>query len=92
MKVMTLTNGYEVDTMIFRRYDKHVLNNRRGKREYFSSVFLGIQGNRAMRLPEYHGMLRDDDLIFDSSFESANLMAVFKAFFSLYRSKTEFMI
>jgi hypothetical protein len=40
---------------------------------------VGIQGNRGQRLPEYKGMLRDDDLIFDSNFESGNLMAVFKA-------------
>ena len=63
---------------MFKRFNNDTIN-RRGKKQYFSSLFVMIQGNRGMRLPEYKGMLRDDDLIFDSNFESANLMAVFKA-------------
>jgi hypothetical protein len=64
---MTLTNGYEPDTLIFKRYNNDSIN-RRGRMQFFSSLFVGIEGSRGMRLPEYKGMIRDNDLIFDSSF------------------------
>lgn len=74
---MTLANGYNNDTLIFKKMNNDSMNHR-NKHTFFSSLFIGIQGHRGVKLPEYMGMLCDDDLIFDSSFESANLMAVYK--------------
>jgi hypothetical protein len=67
MQSMTLTNGYETDTLIFKRYENNNLN-KRCKKQFFASLFLQIQGPKALKLPEYKGMLQDNDLIFDSNF------------------------
>ena len=37
-----------------------------------------LEGTHAQKLPVHQGTLRDDDLCFDSDFDSANLMAVFR--------------
>jgi hypothetical protein len=50
MKIMTLANGYESDSLIFRKFSNDNIN-RRGKKKFFSSLFIGIQGNRGLKLP-----------------------------------------
>jgi hypothetical protein len=47
---MTLTNGYETDTLIFKRYDNKNLS-KRCKKQFFSSLFMQIQGPKALKLP-----------------------------------------
>ncbi len=64
---MTLSNGYNTDTLIFKKFNNESMNKRK-KQVFFSSLFVGIQGSRGLKLPEYKGMICDDDLIFDSSF------------------------
>jgi hypothetical protein len=41
MARMYLTDGYEKDTLIFKRYANENCN-KRGKKEFFSSLFVGI--------------------------------------------------
>jgi hypothetical protein len=74
---MNPTNGYEPSTLQFRKYNNENCN-RRGKTEYVASVFLPFGGKHPPRLPDYKGTIFDDQLEFDSSYESANLMAVYK--------------
>ena len=81
---MSLNNGYEPSTLLFQKYDNKKCN-KRGRTEYFSSMFLGLESGRSPKLAEYKGMLFDDDLVFDSNYQSANLMAVFKVILYLLR-------
>ena len=59
------------------KHDNRFLNVR-NRIEYFSSLFIAFNGKAYPHLPEYKGMFVDDNLEFDSNYESANLMAVFK--------------
>ena len=72
-----LANGYSPSSLLYQRY----LNancNLRHRKEFFASLFVGIEGSHALKLPPHQGTLREDDLTFDSDFDSGNLMAVFK--------------
>mgnify|MGYP000994376607 CR=1 FL=1 len=64
---MSLNNGYEPSTLLFQKYDNKKCN-KRGRTEYFSSMFLGLESGRSPKLAEYKGMLFDDDLVFDSNY------------------------
>ena len=64
---MTLTNGYEPETLQFMKFDNEN-KNKRGKIEYFASLFLPFDLRRPPRLPEYKGKIFDDQLEFDSNF------------------------
>jgi hypothetical protein len=55
--------------------------NKRGNKTFLASIFLPIEIKRLIKLPDYKGMLKDDQLTFESNFESANLMSVFRVLF-----------
>jgi hypothetical protein len=62
-----LAGEYRKEKRIFSKYDIGS-NNRRGNRQYLASLFIPIEPRSAVRLPEYKGMFKDDQLIFDSNF------------------------
>ena len=53
--------------MIFMKYENKNCN-KRGKCEYFSSLFLKTDNKESIKLPNYKGMIAEDDLIFDSNY------------------------
>ena len=53
--------------MVFLKFDNKEMN-KRGKTEYFSSLFLSPSSKGAIKLPDYKGMLCDEDLTFDASY------------------------
>jgi len=63
---MTLINGYEPSTMLFIKFDNKNCNQR-ARVKYFASIFLPLE-IRTHQLPEYKGMIFDDQLIFDSNY------------------------
>ena len=73
----TIEANYNKSPLIFRKYDNRKCN-RRGRMNFMASVFLGIDNGKGRKLPDYEGMMQDDQLVFDSNFESANLMAVYR--------------
>lgn len=50
MDFMTLSNGYEIDSLIFKKYNNDLIN-KRNKKQYFSSIFMGISNSKAIKLP-----------------------------------------
>ena len=74
---MTLTNGYDPESMQFIKFDNNHYNSR-DKVKYFASLFMSFDARHFPKLPQYKGKIFDDQLQFDSDFQSANLFAVFK--------------
>lgn len=86
-----MQNGYDESTLMFKKYQNEKNNKRNGCR-YFSSLFIVLQDGGARPLPSYKGMLYDNDLVFDSNFSSANLMAVYLVPANLLRWARTLMI
>lgn len=50
VEIMTLNNGYDANSLVFKKWDNSKCNER-GHKCYFASLFLEIEGNRAVKLP-----------------------------------------
>ena len=78
----SLCDEYDESKMIFKKY--HCQSNKRGEQVFLASIFISLE-QKKIKLPQYNGMIKDDQLIFDSNFQSGNLMAVYKVTYGLYR-------